>query len=553
MHPSAVLALLASTAFAQGPSIDLTNQAAVVAAAKAAMPALKQYFADNTPADGAWNQPIVQWHETGIYWDLFYQYYAYTGDATYNVFVDTEMQLSVGIHADFLDGVNPMQQLAGRWNDDIGWWATATMTAAEATQNGIIAPFNMHENANPEYVKVTANTWDQMYMNWDDLCGGGIYWSRDRTSTNLNNKLYKSSITNAQFVEIGARLYALTGNATYKELADKTYKWMLSTVIDPATYVVIDGIYADASCTKQNDLWSYHTGELIGGMASFYKTTKDPNYLAEAQRHLSHIQNYFTADNVLVDPACATSGTCKSPSGYMWCIYKGLAALYAASADVATRSTISTMLQASAKANFVHCNAQWYCIRDLPAGTPATMPNGTNPRDQFETVAILNALAIVTGATASSHKQDAPTVGPPQTDEADTKGPSKMVLYAQIAGGVAAALVLIGAIAWCIRSRSAKQKRREMEEVSFGMSEKPRGGMRNAPPVPGSRQQGYEKQEYARQQYDRQRREDYGGPAQGGYAPQQSYGRQDEPQYRQQRQPDQNYNHAPRQMRSERR
>ncbi|KAI9330729.1 glycosyl hydrolase family 76-domain-containing protein [Obelidium mucronatum] len=433
--------LLTSALIKAQPSIDLSSKDSVLAASKAAMPALKQYFDANTPGNGAWIETIVQWHETGMYFDLFYQYYAYSGDPTYNEWVDTQMQLTVGGNRDFLEGNNPTMSLAGRWNDDIGWWALATMTAAETTKNGIIAPHSIIPGMNPTYLEVTNNTYYQMYMNWDDACGGGMFWSRDRQTRVENSRYYKSSITNAQHVDMGARLYALTKDEAYLKLSDRVYKWMKSSGLIDSNYAVHDGIDS-RTCLVESVMYSYHSGEIIAGLSSLYEHTGNPYYIEEAHNHLKYIQSYFTKDNGIFGP-----------------VYEGLANLHAITPDAGVKKSITDILHASARSVFQICDSKWYCIRQRPGkhrlkkerNTPC--PDGTNPRDQFEVVALLNSLAIINGAKISQKTQTLVEVKPPPANEESSKGINSTLLYGGIGGGAALLLLIGGAVVWNTRRR----------------------------------------------------------------------------------------------------
>jgi mannan endo-1,6-alpha-mannosidase len=95
------------------------------------------------------------------------------------------------------------------------------------------------------WVEIADRTFNHVLEQWDEtICEGGIYWSRNRQSTNLGQRYYKSSVTNGQAIEVAARLYDLTKNATYVEWADKIYAWMKNKVIMPDNSV-IDGFHAD--------------------------------------------------------------------------------------------------------------------------------------------------------------------------------------------------------------------------------------------------------------------------------------------------------------------
>ncbi|KAJ3353553.1 hydrolase 76 protein [Entophlyctis luteolus] len=395
-------------------SIDTTSNSAVIAAVKAAMPMLKLFYGNNNEQVGAWiesypgGHSCVQWHESGIYWGLFYAYYSYTGDSQYNDFVDGQMQLAVGTDDGFLDATTA---LTGRWNDDIGWWALSVMTAAETTPTGILAPSNILAGYNPTYFSIVNTTYYQMWEDWDSACNGGIYWARDRSSSSSNTKYYKSSITNAQHIELSARLYALTGNSVYLNNA------------------------------KQ---FSYHSGELMAGLSILYKTTKDTSFLNEAHKHWARVYSYFTENSVLYDP-----GVTESPSGYLWGVYKGIADLYSVTTDSSVQSQIVQLTRFE--------------------GTDHTLSNGTNVRDQFETVAILNSLAIITGATVVTHTQ---AVASPSTSTTSS-GSNNTLIYAGIGGGVGA-FVLISLVAFVIimrrRARKAEESQRNVSAEIYGDS-----------------------------------------------------------------------------------
>ncbi|KAI8616218.1 glycoside hydrolase, partial [Chytriomyces sp. MP71] len=142
------------------------------------------------------------------------------------------------------------------------------------------------------------NTYYQMYNNWDNQCGGGIYWSRDRYTKRENERWYKSSITNAQHVDMGARLYALTGNNAYKNIVDSVYMWMKNMRLIDTDYTVYDGLDA-RTCDRSGDMYSYHTGELIAGLATLYKVTKEQFYLTEAHHHFNRLASYFAPNGIL--------------------------------------------------------------------------------------------------------------------------------------------------------------------------------------------------------------------------------------------------------------
>jgi mannan endo-1,6-alpha-mannosidase len=98
------------------------------------------------------------------------------------------------------------------------------------------------------YLQVAQKTYDEAWEQWDTTqCKGGIYWSRDRSTSNTKRG-YKSTITNAQHIMLGSRLYLLTKNTTYLANAKLVYTWLKQGIIT-SRFTVLDGIDGNAGCT----------------------------------------------------------------------------------------------------------------------------------------------------------------------------------------------------------------------------------------------------------------------------------------------------------------
>ncbi|KAJ3331880.1 hydrolase 76 protein [Blyttiomyces sp. JEL0837] len=409
----ALLACLSHKVHA-GMTLNVNDPAAVGKALVSSMKWLTYYYYPSNYGDGAWNQTVVQWHESGEYNDAFLEYHKLTGDTTYDSFAVGNMFLSsFGPTGDFLDGANqPIQNtLYGKWNDDIAWWALAATTGAEiwGKTSYIQPPTTISDTHGAQWFTIADLTLNEMLNQWDPICGGGIYWSRNRLATNPQQRTYKSTIANAQLIELAGRLLVLSGNGTYKDLADRTYAWLKSSTIIDVDYTVADGINAlDAGCSAKDidrSLFSYQPGVLLSGLSSLYKATGDQTYLTEATNLYNAAIKTFVnpSTNVLHDPTCEQNpGYCKDPTGFLWAMYKGLANFYLTTTDSTIKSTISMVLgnTVSSMVGTLPCEqGPWNCVRTFMDGTkhPYTYENGTNPRDQFEVVMALTALAKVNG------------------------------------------------------------------------------------------------------------------------------------------------------------
>ncbi|KAJ3329618.1 hydrolase 76 protein [Blyttiomyces sp. JEL0837] len=391
-------------------NLNVMSKNDVAAAAKSASQWLNHYYI-SYDFPGAWESTIVQWHESGLFYNTYMDYRKYSGDKSWDTFVSGQMVAATyGNTGDFLTGGN---EYSGKWNDDIGWWGLAAITGAETYGTAAVIQDPEGMNVGPTgatWFALADKTWNHMLEQWDEtICGGGIYWSRDRNSKVNREKYYKSTISNAEAINLASRMFALTGNQTYKIWGDKIYGWMKTKLI-MNDYSVLDGIIADDpnDCTSISKMdprpFTYHSGELISGLINFYTSTKDVTYLNEAQNHFAYVMNTFInpQTGALYDPTCNQNGgntLCKSPSGYAWPLYRAIGFLYRATQDPQLQKHIVDVMTATANGVFQHCDSQWNCIRTFTGSDigPYMFENGTNPRDQIEAMEIFNSLMAING------------------------------------------------------------------------------------------------------------------------------------------------------------
>lgn len=116
---------------------------------------------------------------------------------------------------------------------------------------------------------------------WDDkTCGGGIRW---QINTQNNGYAYKNTISNGLFFQQSARLAKYTGNSSYAEWAERTYKWMKKADVIRADYYIRDGVWVDPpDCSKFTEhRWTYNYGTLLAGCAAMYNYTNEDPYWKE--------------------------------------------------------------------------------------------------------------------------------------------------------------------------------------------------------------------------------------------------------------------------------
>ncbi|KAI8849480.1 glycosyl hydrolase family 76-domain-containing protein [Chytridium lagenaria] len=388
-------------------TLDVKNAVAIKEAALLASRWLGYYY--QSPFDNAaWDEDVFHWHESGMYWQTYLEYRKWFGDnSTINSYRPRWRKQRI-MSKEWSENT-----LRGKWNDDILWWGLAALAGADNFgTRAMINPYGGEGQRGQTWVYAANTTFFQVMEQLDmTTCNGGIYWSRNRND--LDRKDYKSSITHGQMLLAGAKLYEMTGDVVYKDIADMLYKWM-KTYLITSDYIVVDGIKSlrqgdspDTCGDVTYNPYSYQHGTIIPALAIFYNTTKDETYLNEAHRHFNAFHGYFIdKDGSIYEPLCLLDGfrdrECnKDPEGFSWSVYRGLPLLYAVTPNMTVKNMIQSAVEATALKNFKQCpgtNADWNCVRTLdPVPKEYTFPNGTNPRDQVETMELLAALAIIQG------------------------------------------------------------------------------------------------------------------------------------------------------------
>ena len=159
--------------------------------------------------------------------------------------------------------VNP--GFSNEYYDDDGWWALAWIAAFDLTGEA-------------KYLDLARTLFAGMAAGWDDVCGGGLWWTRKKT--------YKNAIPNELFLLIAGRLHQRTaspghGGSGYLDWALREWQWFsASGLIGPAG-LVNDGLTAD--CTNNGGpAWTYNQGVIIGGLVVLHEITGDGAYLGQA-------------------------------------------------------------------------------------------------------------------------------------------------------------------------------------------------------------------------------------------------------------------------------
>lgn len=159
---------------------------------------------------------------------------------------------------------NLRRNFLNEFYDDEGWWALAWIRAFDLTGEA-------------RYMEMARTIFADMKTGWDDHCGGGIWWKKERH--------YKNAIANELFLLVAIRLHQRTpgdqGAGSYLDWAEREWAWFKQTGMINAKHLVNDGLTLRCE-NNHRTTWSYNQGVLIGGLVELYKTTGVTNHLAEA-------------------------------------------------------------------------------------------------------------------------------------------------------------------------------------------------------------------------------------------------------------------------------
>jgi|HubBroStandDraft_1064217.scaffolds.fasta_scaffold166553_1 predicted alpha-1,6-mannanase (GH76 family) len=190
---------------------------------------------------------------------------------------------------------NAHDRFLNEFYDDEGWWALAWIDAYDLT-------------GETSYLRTADGIFDDMTGGWDNTCGGGIWWKKDRT--------YKNAIANELFLSVAAHL-ANRGpdrsqRARYAAWAKREWKWFRHSGLIGADNLINDGL--DAKCQNNHETkWSYNQGVILGGLTELSYNHRQSGVLRDAG-HIADaaVENLVDKNGILHDPCepeCGADGT----------------------------------------------------------------------------------------------------------------------------------------------------------------------------------------------------------------------------------------------------
>lgn len=204
------------------------------------------------------------WWNSAVLWSTMIDYWRYTGDDTYNTLaVEGITWQNGGKGNPFM----PPNFTATAGNDDYGFWAMAAMQAVELD-------FPSAPQGQPGWLDLAQGVFDFMVKRYssEKACDGGLRWQVPPT-----NKGYeiKNTISNAVFLNLGARLARFTGNQTQADWAEKTWTWLTTIGLIDDKSNVFELTSTVTNCTQIHKLQtSYTAGVLLQAAAYMYNQVR---------------------------------------------------------------------------------------------------------------------------------------------------------------------------------------------------------------------------------------------------------------------------------------
>lgn len=112
--------------------------------------------------------------------------------------------------------------------------------------------------------------------------GGGMYW-QDSPADDTNTYKTKNTANNGPAVVIFCRLYELTGDETYLNYARITYQWLYNVLLDKASWLMWDNINVVTGEINKYQA-PYTTGTMLHAASILYRITGEATYKQHADK-----------------------------------------------------------------------------------------------------------------------------------------------------------------------------------------------------------------------------------------------------------------------------
>ena len=249
------------------------------AAAAAAVTALQRWY---SPRTGRWR--TTGWWNAANALTAVIGYTRGTGDPAYRGVIQGTFRAAPRWYRGGRRG------FINKFFDDNGWWALAWVDAYDLT-------------GDHRYLDAAQAIFARNQGGWDEVCGGGLWWSTDRR--------YKNAITNELFLTLAARLaQRASGAREHGECLDwalRTWEWLRGCGMIGPDGLVNDGLTAGCA-NNGGPTWTYNQGVILGGLAALWDLTGDQGYLRAGEHIADAALARLTGPAGILTEPCEPSG-----------------------------------------------------------------------------------------------------------------------------------------------------------------------------------------------------------------------------------------------------
>ncbi|MFD0591761.1 glycoside hydrolase family 76 protein [Catellatospora coxensis] len=216
---------------------------------------------------------------------------ARTGRSDYRWLIDRTYELNKGVmpagqkSGDAIEG-----NFISRAIDDTGWWALAWVQAYDVTRDA-------------KFLNTAVTIANYMHSYWDGVCGGGVWWNRERT--------YKNAVTIGLYVRLTAALHnRIAGDTLWLGRANAGWNWFRASGMINGSGLVNDGITGGCANNGQT-VWTYNQGLAIGGAVELWRATGNASLLTQARQLADAAMNsaVLTRSGILTE-SCDPANSC---------------------------------------------------------------------------------------------------------------------------------------------------------------------------------------------------------------------------------------------------
>ncbi|GIZ42224.1 hypothetical protein CKM354_000550000 [Cercospora kikuchii] len=365
--------LLLAANFTSAIGLDLENEESIVSAGRTIVEHIFTIYKGNETGEtpGLLPDPYYWWH-AGLMFDSLINYWAVSGDEDLPGVISQGLLFQVGPDNNYM----PPNQSKSLGNDDMAFWASAALTAAE---------LGLPQSEDLPWLQLAETTFNTIAVRWDtETCGGGLKWQIFSFNNGYN---YKNSVSTLAFAQLGARLARFTGNTTYSDWAERSLTWLQEVGLfelpsgqnsseaseTPDRVAIYDGTDDLANCSEINHIeWTQNDGLLLSTSAyAFNATGGTRTWSAYSFAGLVYANSFFAGSEdddtrgIITEPACIPTENCNVDQiAFRALLARGLARTRdltlnsnttSSDGDSTTYDTINRILRTSAEAAARSC------------------------------------------------------------------------------------------------------------------------------------------------------------------------------------------------------